>query len=261
MKSVRLPSKSNPSLEAPQWLQEKVYLPKIERTVSLVKASVDALVEANQPVSKATVVEKSKELDPDGRGVSPSAIKRNPDAYAYYEQHRSYKPPASNAAIVRSSKRSPVANASPEPKVGWIKPGRDLQRVRQRYLRLSKAELVEQLLQVEQGLVEQQELWHHSNDNLLAHYLRVEEEQDFQPDSLGEEREDLITKHQRLRSSNRELSAQLAGMDSLEKENEALRKQNQRLFNRVTQLEAPERQMNNKRFVEALREAKQQSPV
>jgi hypothetical protein len=131
MKTVMLPSASSSGEpEAPKWLQEKVYGPKMERTVRLVKASVDALVQANQMVSKATVVAKSKELDPEGQGVSASAIKRNADAFAYYEKYRSYKEP--------QGRRVASAKGSIETDSLRIKPNRDENRARQRYLKLIK---------------------------------------------------------------------------------------------------------------------------
>jgi len=48
-----------------------------------------------------------------------------------------------------------TAPASP----GAVKPGRDEQRVRQRYLRMSKEALVERLITAERTLAEQRERW------------------------------------------------------------------------------------------------------
>jgi hypothetical protein len=89
-------SRSNPDLSAPHephpWLEEKVYAKLRQRTVHLVKQSVDALRQDKQRVSLATVAAKSKELDVEGnsKGISESAILDNQEARVYYEQYRSW---------------------------------------------------------------------------------------------------------------------------------------------------------------------------
>jgi hypothetical protein len=55
-----------------------------------------------------------------------------------------------------------------------VKPGRDKQRVRQRYLRLSKEWLVERLITTERTLAEQRERWLLSQDEALTWRLRAE---------------------------------------------------------------------------------------
>jgi hypothetical protein len=82
---------SNDHHEPHPWLEEKVYAKLRQRTADLVRQSVDALCKDGQRVSLATVAAKSKELDPDHRGVSESAILVNQEARAYYEQHRSWQ--------------------------------------------------------------------------------------------------------------------------------------------------------------------------
>ena len=74
------------------WLEEKVYARLRQRTIDLVRRSVDVLRKDKQRISLSTVVAKSKELDVEGNGkrVSESAILDNQEARAYYEQHRSW---------------------------------------------------------------------------------------------------------------------------------------------------------------------------
>ncbi len=50
------------------WLEKKVYAPLRQRTVDLVRRSVDALLKDKQRVSLAMVVAKSKEVDTEGSG-------------------------------------------------------------------------------------------------------------------------------------------------------------------------------------------------
>jgi hypothetical protein len=154
--------------ESHPWLEEKVYAKLRQRTVDLVKQSVDALHKDKQRVSLSTVAAKSKELDMEGngKGISESAILDNPAARAYYEQYRSWRGPSRKRAkpLVVTMLVSP----------GAIKPGRDEQRVRQRYMRMSKEALVERLIIAERTLAEQREHWLAQQDEALTWRLRAE---------------------------------------------------------------------------------------
>jgi hypothetical protein len=148
------------------WLEEKVYAKLRQRTVDLVKQSVDALCKDRQRVSLATVAAKAKELDPDHRGISESAILDNQEARAYYERHRSWRGSPKKRA-------KPLAVAPPtQPQV--IKPDRDEQRVHQRYRRMSKEALIERLITTERTVAEQRECWLNQQDEVLTWRLRAE---------------------------------------------------------------------------------------
>ena len=157
-------SESNQQAEDRPWLREKVYDPKRKRTVDLVKRAVDSLVGGRWRISLASISTRSRQLDPSGKGVSLAAILGNEDARIYYEQHRSWKG--------RSRKRADgnAAGAAARP----VKLNRDLARTRYRYLKMSKTELVERLLGIEQAYASQEELWLQSNDEMLTWRLRAE---------------------------------------------------------------------------------------
>jgi hypothetical protein len=144
-----------------------VYAPRRQRTLDHVRQAVETLVTAQQPVSLASIAAMSKALDPQGRGISTSAILGNVQARAYYERHRRWTP--------GRRRRGPLA---PSASVNLVRPrisvSRDLTRVRQRYLRLRKAVLVERLLALEQAHAEQEERWLRVNDQLLTWTLRAE---------------------------------------------------------------------------------------
>jgi hypothetical protein len=163
-------SRSNNAPNGPHepypWLEEKVYAKLRQRTFDLVKQSVDALCKDRQRVSLATVAAKAKELDPDHRGVSESAILDNQEARGYYEQHRSWR-----GSSRRQAKPPAVV---PTVSSGVTKPGRDEQRVRQRYLRMSKEVLVARLITAERTLAEQRERWLVQQDEVLTWRLRAE---------------------------------------------------------------------------------------
>jgi len=161
------PSKlASPSSSAPAWLAEKVYAPKRQRTITLVTQSVDALRESRQRVSLAAIAATSKRLDPEGRGVSESAILDNDEARTYYEQHRSWQGG-------RNKRARPITTVYPTT-TGSIKPDRDEQRVRQRYLRMSKEALVERLMVVEHTSVLKRERWLAQQDEAFTWRLRAE---------------------------------------------------------------------------------------
>ena len=161
-------TQENPKNEPHPWLEEKVYAKLRQRTVSLVKQSVDALLKDKQRVSLSTVVAKSKDIDTEGngKGISESAILDNEDARAYYEQHRSWQ-----GASRKRAKPMPITSPA---SLGAVKLGRDMQRVRQRYLRMSKEALVERLLAKEQTYAEQRERWLKNQDEVLTWRLRAE---------------------------------------------------------------------------------------
>lgn len=148
------------------WLEEKVYAKLRQRTVDLVKQSVDLLLKGKQRISLSTVVAKSKELDPEHRGVSESALLDNQEARAYYELHRSWRGPSRRQA-------KPLA-VTPPASSGVVKLDRDEQRVRHRYLRMRKITLVERLIATERTLSEQRERWLIQQDETLIWRLRAE---------------------------------------------------------------------------------------
>ncbi len=163
-------SRSNNAPNGPHephpWLEEKVYAKLRQRTIDLVKQSVDVLCKDRQRVSLATVAAKAKELDPDHRGVSESAILDNQEARAYYEHHRTWQGH-------RRRRATPLVVATAA-SVKPVKADRNEQRTRQRYLRLSKAALVERLLFVERTAAEERERWLSQQDELLTWRLRAE---------------------------------------------------------------------------------------
>jgi len=156
----------NQKNEPHPWLEEKVYAHLRQRTVDLVKRSVDALRKNKQRVSLSTVAAKSKELDTEGKGVSESAILDNQEARVYYEQHRSWRGSS-------RTRTKPLVVATPT-SPGMVQVGRDEQRVRQRYLHMSKEALVERLIAAERTLAEQRERWLAQQDEALTWRLRAE---------------------------------------------------------------------------------------
>jgi hypothetical protein len=99
-------------------------------------------------VTIEAICQKSLVLDPEGRGVKKSAILENPDAHAYYQEHST-----SYQAAKKRNRKTRVSSA-PDPQPLRIDPNRNVDRARLRYLHLTKAEIVERLLTVEQAYAE-----------------------------------------------------------------------------------------------------------
>lgn len=95
------------------------------------------------------ICHKSAEIDAEGRGVKKSALLENQEAHAYYRAHSaSYQAAQARKRTGRSVKV--LVQAHPL----RIDPQRDVDRARYRYLQMTKPEIVERLLQVEQAYAE-----------------------------------------------------------------------------------------------------------
>jgi hypothetical protein len=148
MRVMNPPSTSIPARErARPWL-EKHYEATRQHTVSLVKAAVDQLVKEKRSVTIEAICQQSQRLDTQGKGIKKAGILGNAEAYAYSRQHCA----SPRRAGGRASRQSgTVAHRLPTDS------HRDLGGVRRRYLRESKAALVERLLSVEQAYLESQQ--------------------------------------------------------------------------------------------------------
>jgi hypothetical protein len=99
-------------------------------------------------VTLEAICRASLALDPEGRGVKKSAILENLEAHAYYRQHSTSYLAAKNRKR-QATRREKPAKHSAQPL--RIDPNRDVERVRYRYLQMTKPEIVERLLTVEQA--------------------------------------------------------------------------------------------------------------
>ena len=137
----------NTTAEQPRpWLMQH-YAATRQRTVDLVKMTVDRLIQDKQTVTIEAICKLSQQLDPQGKGIKKAGILGNAEAYAYYQQHRTSR----RRTPGRASHRTVTTYRLP------TDPQRDLGQVRRRYLRERKPDLVERLLFVEQAYIESQQ--------------------------------------------------------------------------------------------------------
>ncbi|MFI8716060.1 hypothetical protein [Brevibacillus brevis] len=145
---------STESVEAKEWLIEKVYTPKKKRSLELAEAAVRTLKERNQKVTIQSIHEVSKEIDPKGNGLHRNTITGNPDVYAVYTENRTY---SKNVQVNARTTQSSLPRY--EQFLKRLKRDRDLALVRNRYKRLTKQELINRLIQCEQYVAESRHQW------------------------------------------------------------------------------------------------------
>jgi hypothetical protein len=174
MKRTTPHSLSNQEANEPKkphpWLL-KHYEEKRERTARLVKTSVDQLVKEGKIVTIDAICRVSPGLDPEGRGVKKSAILENPEAHEYYREHSTSYQTAKNRNRRVVRKRTSAALAAQPLR---IDPQRDVERVRYRYIQMTKAEIVERLLMIEQAYAEA----HQQLAQLQFQLIECEEQQE-----------------------------------------------------------------------------------
>ena len=158
-------SASKPDSDAPLWLQEQVYAPKRQRTIDLVKQSIEDRRKGASGSRWLPLHLSQKALISTGQGVSESAILNNEEAKTLYEQHRTWKGPPRHSPSI--TKRGGAVRTS-------TKLDRNEEVARQRYLRLSKAELVDRLLAAECAYAEQEQRWLEQQDEALTWRLRAD---------------------------------------------------------------------------------------
>lgn len=134
------------------WL-DKVHQQRKERSVSIGIQTIDFLVEQGIPVTYHNISHYSKAFDDKENGIHINTIKRNDELYEYYKKHSStYK--------VKNARKKPEKPSTfDESTLRRISPNRDLNNARKKYMQLSKEELVNRLIEVEQYVTENQLRW------------------------------------------------------------------------------------------------------
>jgi hypothetical protein len=137
--------------------------------VRLVELSSAALTRTGERASLAAIARVSKTVDPEEpNGISESAILHNEEAYALYRQHAQHK---RNRRWKQSAeRRTNIAEAGRL----RVSADRDHGRAQQRYLRASKAELVQRLLAAEKAYADMENCWLQTADDLLIWIMLVD---------------------------------------------------------------------------------------
>src|SRR6266496_5836501 len=159
---------SNTTPQPPRpWLLQH-YAATRQRTIDLVKMTVDRLIQEKQTVTIESICKRSQQLDPQGKGIKKAGVLGNAEDYAYYQQHRAFQ--ASTPGQI--SRRTTMTHRLP------TDPGRDLGAVRRRYLRERKPDLVERLLLVEQAYIESQQQLAHVQFELFEQQQKAQKKRE-----------------------------------------------------------------------------------
>lgn len=134
------------------WLHE-VHEKNKARSFEIGKSAIDSLVKEGKSVTLNNIHNKSKEIDPVGKGIHPNTIKTNELLYTYYKEYsRTYKQRQTKKAPTRQK----VIRAAD---LRRLNPQRDLVNLHQKYMKLTKQELVSRLIQAEQFIAENHSKW------------------------------------------------------------------------------------------------------
>ncbi|WP_139998754.1 hypothetical protein [Paenibacillus paridis] len=134
-----------------EWLQAS-YDKKKNRSLELGVKAIDTLIKEGKTISYRTVSDKTKAIDPERIGIHQNTIRKNQELHNHFLQHsttKAYRP--------RKRSRKPLDDDLDAFK--HIKQDRDIDRVRQRYMQLTKPELVDLIIRMEQYIGYQNQNW------------------------------------------------------------------------------------------------------
>jgi len=106
---MRQPSAS-PSDRRP-WLRE-VHDGCKQRSIEIGKASIDALAADGTAVTLKNIHERSKALDPEGKGIHSNTVTTNAELYEYYKAHSANLPTEKCQATCGRSQASVTTRSS-----------------------------------------------------------------------------------------------------------------------------------------------------
>lgn len=134
------------------WLQS-VYERQRERSFLLGKQAIDILLKEGAPITYKSIHEKTKEIDPEGKGVHHNTIKTNEALHSYYKQYsKTFKKS-------QTKRKHSLDIQIDESTMRRVSLDRNLSNIRKKYLRLSKEELVSRIIQLEQYVATHQKKW------------------------------------------------------------------------------------------------------
>lgn len=139
-----------------EWLEE-IYNSRKNRTVSITQKSIDLLISRQEKISLNNIIKISREID--AKGISHTAILNNNEARKLYETYRNWVP----------TKRK-LSKGIPDESNLYnlnIKTDRNLSSVKKRLLKLTKIQLMERLLIVEEAYALLHKKWLDQQSSLL----------------------------------------------------------------------------------------------
>ncbi|OQD34471.1 hypothetical protein [Bacillus toyonensis] len=135
------------------WLTEN-HKRRSDRVMRIGKETIDWLIKKGIPVTYSNVAQGSKEVDSEGKGIHENTIRTNEKLYEYYKQHSKTFKQKEN-----SKGNKPQNNLDLDVDFRKLKSDRNLDILHRKYMKLSKQELVQRLIQTEQYIAENENKW------------------------------------------------------------------------------------------------------
>lgn len=85
-----MPQRSDTPTPGPEWLQ-KNYNERKSRAFELGVKEINALQNESKKISVRSIAQKSKEIDPEGKGIHTNTVTTNEQLYGYFKEHTSIK--------------------------------------------------------------------------------------------------------------------------------------------------------------------------
>lgn len=133
------------------WL-DKVYEEKRTHSLQLVTKAIQALRKEGARLSVTNISKKTKELDPNSKGIHERTIYKNKELYELYKVNSNNE---SNNKKYNKSKVTKLDNTD----FIRVKLDRDITRVREKYNRLTKSELINRIISLETYISQQNDAW------------------------------------------------------------------------------------------------------
>lgn len=145
-------SKFNSKNERP-WLTEN-HKRRSERAIRIGKETIDQLIKKGVPITYSNVAKWSKKVDSEGKGIHENTIRTNEKLYEYYKQHsKTFKQKENSKGNKQQN------NSDFDIDFRKLKSDRNFDILHRKYMKLSKQELVQRLIQTEQYIAENENKW------------------------------------------------------------------------------------------------------
>lgn len=134
------------------WLKD-VHNKRKERSIKIGIETIEFLVREGIAVTFSNIHKHSKNIDPKGKGIHQNTVRENKVLYEQYKKYsKSYK--------VNSIRKKPTLPSKfDETTLRSFSLERDLKLVKKKYMKMTKDELVNRLIEVEQYIVKNQNRW------------------------------------------------------------------------------------------------------
>lgn len=142
------------SKNEPVWLKDS-YQRRSNRSVELGKQSINQLIKIGEPITYTTIAKRSKEIDPEGKGIHPNTIRTNEQLYEYYKQY------SKTHKQKKNSPNNPLNGPLTIKGIEFynIRPNRNRDNLKKKYMKLSKKELMQRLILAEEYIAENNTKW------------------------------------------------------------------------------------------------------